>query len=162
MDSKKTDKEALAANPVAVSGTKSAHPVGIAVGTAAGAVTGAVLGSAIGPLESVVGGIIGATAGLIAGDGIAYGTELTADEEDFWEHHYVEEPYFDDRYNYDDYGPAYDLGIRHYRTGIPFEAEEKQMSEDWERVKGVSKLEWPQARQAAHASWSKVHRTQSH
>ncbi|MEO7099511.1 MAG: hypothetical protein ABI162_09135 [Luteolibacter sp.] len=162
MNPEKSDKEALTANPVAVSGTKSAHPVGIAVGAAAGAVTGAVLGSAIGPLGSVVGGIIGATAGLIAGDGIAYGTELTADEEDYWEQHYVEEPYFDQLYNYDDYGPAYDLGVRHYRAGIPFEAEEKGMSEDWERVKGVSKLEWPQARPAAHASWRRIHRMQSH
>ncbi len=136
------------------------HPLAGGVGAVSGGIAGAAIGSAIGPLGTATGAMLGAAIGTIAAKGIADGIDPDA-ETGYWERRYQEEPYHDSRYGFEDYGPAYQLGWRNYQSEMPFEAAEKQMSEEWERGKGSSQLGWGQARHAAKAGWDRVHRNQS-
>ena len=88
---------------------KKDHSVGAGTGAAAGAGAGALAGAALGPIGSAIGAVIGGIVGAKAGDEIA--EEVNPTEYDaHWQREYQNASYYDDKYNWDDYAPAYGLG----------------------------------------------------
>lgn len=150
------DKDPLTKDPI--SSAADTHPIGTGVGAVGGLAVGAAIGSALGPLGALAGASIGAVSGAIAGRGIAEGIDPDA-ETAYWQRRYRDEPYYQSEYAFDDYAPAYGLGWRMYAPDATFETAEHRMSADWERERGNSKLPWENARDAARASWDRVHRT---
>ena len=99
-------KQAKDLNLDPITGAPGAHPVGTGVGAlAGGAAAGAAAGTFAGPVGTVVGAAIGAVAGGLAGKAVAEAIDPTV-EHAHWEEAYVSEPYYSDRYTYEDYGPA--------------------------------------------------------
>jgi len=142
-------QEARDMNRDPISGAPGAHPVGTGVGAAGGAVAGAAAGSVVGPVGTVVGGVVGAVVGGLAGKGVGEAVNPTA-EDAYWRESYLNEPYYNKSYTYDDYGPAYRLGYTHgaNNAGSTFENAEATLRSDWERTKDKSRLEWEEAKHA--------------
>jgi uncharacterized protein (TIGR02284 family) len=134
-----------------------AHPVGTGVGAAGGAMAGAAVGAVAGPVGMVLGGAVGAVAGGLAGKKAAERINPTA-EEAHWREHYTREPYYRSGSSFDDYGPAYRLGVA---GGTSFEdddwtAIEPRLAREWAGSRGASRLAWDDARPASHAAWDRV------
>ena len=163
-----------------LTGATGAHPVGTGVGAIGGMSAGVAVGAAVGgPLGSAVGGIVGSVAGALAGKGVGEAVNPTAGpiepavvapgnsslpvdpvaEDLYWQRAFITEPYYDDTLSYDDYGPAYRIGIAH-RLGDAgardWDDSETQLASLWQRHKGLSRLQWKEAREAIHAAWLRV------
>ena len=162
---------------------KDEHSVGTGIGAAGGAVAGAAIGAAGGPAGALVGGVLGAVAGGLAGRGVAEvanpeptdeqqyqglgtghrtgGGTVTGDREDaYWREAHTREPYYNPERNYEDYGPAYRLGYESrakYDDGT-YAHYEPAFGNDWDRVKGASRLSWDEAKHATRAAWHRVER----
>ena len=149
------------ANRDPLTGAPGAHPVGTGVGAAAGGATGAAIGSVVGPLGTALGAVIGAVAGGLAGKATAEAIDPTV-EDAYWRDRYVSEPYYRDGYTYDDYAPAYGVGMgstlaEKYR-GRPFDEYEADLARDRDIYRGESRLTWPEASPAARAAWDRAQR----
>ena len=156
------------ANRDPLTGAPGAHPVGTGVGAAAGGATGAAIGSVVGPLGTALGAVIGAVAGGLAGEATAEAIDPKAEaidptvEDAYWRDRYVSEPYYRDGYTYDDYAPAYGVGMgstlaEKYR-GRPFDEYEADLARHWDIYRGESRLTWPEASPAARAAWERAQR----
>ena len=78
-------------------------------------------------------------------------------EDAHWRRAFKDEPYHAPEMAYEDYSPAYRVGYTGpLRREGSFHALEEQLREDWDRVKGRSRLTWPQARVAIRAAWDRV------
>lgn len=78
-------------------------------------------------------------------------------EEAYWREAYRREPYYRSEYSYDDYGPAYRVGYTGpLRREGEFDALEGALKDDFDRVRGKSRLKWEEARDAARAAWRRV------
>jgi hypothetical protein len=128
------------------------------VGAGSGAAAGAAAGAVGGPLGMAAGAAIGAVAGGMAGK--AAGRLVNPEEESaFWRTAYQSAPYYSPGYTYDDYGPAYELGYSSRgRYAGDFNTVERDLSDEWQQVKGKSRLSWEQAKSATRAAWDKVER----
>jgi hypothetical protein len=104
------------------------------------------------------GAAIGAVAGGMAGK--AAGHLVNPEEESsYWRNSYQSAPYYSPGYTYDDYGPAYELGYNgRGRYAGSFDSVESDLSDEWNQVKGPSRLNWNQAKSATRAAWDKVER----
>jgi len=136
-----------------------AHPVGTGVGATGGAVAGAAIGALGGPIGMAVGGAVGAVAGGLAGKAAAERINPSA-EEAHWRANYTSESYYESGRSFDDYGPAYRLGMTG-RTGAgiadsDWTAVEPRLASEWESNRGNSTLNWQQAGPAARAAWDRV------
>ena len=133
-----------------------AHPVGTGIGATGGAVAGAAAGSIGGPIGVAVGGVVGAVVGGLAGHAAGEAINPTA-EEDYWRENYSREPYYEKGRTFDDYAPAYRLGLTG-RTRYPgeWDATEPQLASEWESARAGSSLDWKQARPASRAAWERV------
>lgn len=134
-----------------------AHPVGTGVGATGGAVAGAAAGALGGPVGMAVGGVLGAVAGGLAGKAVAERVNPTA-EEAHWRENYSKESYYETGRSFDDYGPAYRLGVSgrtRYDEG-DWTAVEPRLATEWESTRGNSTLNWSQAGPAARAAWDRV------
>lgn len=134
-----------------------AHPVGTGVGAALGGVAGgAAAGMVGGPVGVAVGAIAGAVIGGLGGKAAAEAFDPTA-EEAYWRDNYSREPYYEAGLSFDDYAPAYRLGMnaRAEYDGT-FDDTEDRLAADWEARKERSMLGWPQARAASRAAWDRV------
>ena len=134
---------------------------GVAGGIAAGAAAGAAMGGIAGPIGAVVGAAIGGALGGSAGESVAREVNPTA-EEQYWEETYTTRPYVTANTDYETYRPAYRHGVNAY-TQYPnkdFNEIEPQMSNDWAGARGVSSLEWPQAREASRDAFDRLKTTQ--
>jgi hypothetical protein len=141
-----------------ITGAPGAHPVGTGAGAAAGGMAGAAAGTAVGgPAGTVIGAAVGAVAGGLAGKGIAERIDPTV-ETAYWRENYVSRPYINKTYTFDDYGPAYLYGIENYSRypNRKFDDVEAELSRDWQRAKGKSRLAWEDAKHAARDSWQRV------
>jgi phage tail tape-measure protein len=138
---------------------KDEHPVGTGIGAAGGAVAGAAIGAAGGPAGALVGGVIGAVAGGLAGRGLAH--VVNHDQEDaYWREAHTREPYYNPERSYEDYAPAYRLGWESrakYDDGT-YDHYEPAFGNDWDRVKGTSRLTWEEAKHATRAAWHRMER----
>ncbi|MEO7390997.1 MAG: hypothetical protein ABIU58_02415 [Ramlibacter sp.] len=78
-------------------------------------------------------------------------------EDAYWSHAFKSEPYYKPLMKYDDYSPAYRVGYTGpLRREGSFDALQAELQQDWEQVKGRSRLAWTEARPAVHAAWDRV------
>ena len=133
-----------------------AHPVGTGIGATGGAVAGAAAGSIGGPIGVAVGGVIGAVVGGLAGKAAGEAVNPTA-EEAYWRDNYSREPYYEKGRSFDDYAPAYRLGLTG-RTRYPgdWETAEPHLASEWESARAGSALDWKQAQPASRAAWERI------
>lgn len=134
-----------------------AHPVGTAVGSAGGALAGAAAGAIGGPIGAAVGGVVGAVVGGLAGKAAGEAINPTA-EEAYWRDNYSREPYYQQGRSFDDYGPAYRLGLSG-RTRYEEEdwtTVEPRLASEWDSTRGSSSLDWNAAVPASHAAWHRA------
>ena len=134
-----------------------AHPVGTGVGAVlGGAAAGALAGTFGGPAGSLVGAIAGAFVGGLGGKAAAESVNPTADEA-YWASAYNQEPYYEAGRPFDDYAPAYRLGIYgRSEYGGTFDNAESRLATHWETQKDRSLLSWQQARAASFAAWQRA------
>jgi uncharacterized protein (TIGR02284 family) len=134
-----------------------AHPIGTGIGATGGAVAGAAAGSVAGPVGAAVGGVVGAVVGGLAGKAAGEAVNPTA-EEAFWRENYDKEPYYEQGRSFDDYGPAYRLGLtgRERYQEDQWTSVEPRLASEWESTRGNSSLNWDRARPASQAAWSRV------
>jgi hypothetical protein len=136
----------------------SEHHFAKGVGAGSGAAMGAAAGAVGGPVGMAAGAAIGAMAGGMAGK--AAGRAVNPEEESaYWRNSYQSAPYYSPGYTYDDYAPAYELGYNgRGRYPGSFDTVENDLSDEWNQVKGKSRLSWNQAKSATRAAWDKVER----
>jgi uncharacterized protein (TIGR02284 family) len=132
------------------------HPVGTGLGATGGAVAGAAAGMMGGPVGAAVGGVVGAVVGGLAGRAAAEAVNPTA-EEAHWRENYSREPYYEQGRTFDDYGPAYRLGLTgRTRYEDDWDTAEPNLASEWESARGGSSLSWDQARPASRAAWDRI------
>ena len=149
------DEKSMNLDPI--TNAPGAHPVGTGVGAAmGGAAAGAAAGALGGPVGAVAGAVVGAVAGGLGGKAIAESINPTA-EEAYWRDNYNREPYYETGRTFDDYAPAYRLGLQG-RTGYEgnFDDVESRLASDWDSKRESSTLTWAQARAASRAAWDRV------
>ena len=136
-----------------------AHPVGTGVGATGGAAAGAAAGSVGGPVGMAVGGVVGAVVGGLAGKAAAESINPTV-EEAHWRENYTREPYYEKGRSFDDYAPAYRLGLTgRTRYQGDWNSAEPQLASEWESARGGSSLSWPDAQPASRAAWDRIDAT---
>ncbi len=134
----------------------SAHPVATGVGALGGAAAGAAVGTMGGPVGTVVGAVAGAVVGGLGGHAVGRAFD-PAEEDRYWRDNYTHESYYEPGRSYDDYGPAYTLGMSGVSSyGGRFDDAEDRLSQDWERQRGGSSLSWQQAREPSRAAWQRI------
>jgi uncharacterized protein (TIGR02284 family) len=138
-----------------LTGEPESHPVGTGIGAAGGAVAGAAAGMVGGPVGMVVGGAIGAVVGGLAGHAAAEAIDPTA-EEQHWRDNYTREPYYEQGRSFDDYAPAYRLGMTGRTQHDKWDAAEPQLRSQWDSTRGSSSLDWERAKPASRAAWDRV------
>ena len=80
-------------------------------------------------------------------------------EEAYWREAYRREPYVRQEFTYEDYGPAYRVGYTApVRRNGEFEQLEVDLKDDFDRVRGKSRLRWEEAREATRAAWHRATR----
>jgi len=79
-------------------------------------------------------------------------------EEAYWRANHAAEPYYDARFSFNDYYPAYRAGwegrMRH--RGRTFEEVERELEADFNWNRGNSLLTWETARPAVRAAWDRA------
>jgi uncharacterized protein (TIGR02284 family) len=96
--------------------------------------------------------VVGGLAGKAAGEAM----NPTA-EEAFWRENYDKEPYYEQGRSYDDYGPAYRLGLTgRQRSEDPWTRVEPSLASEWESNRASSSLDWQRASPASQAAWSRA------
>lgn len=140
-----------------ISKEPGAHPLGTGVGAAlGGAAVGAAAGVFGGPVGALAGGVVGVVAGGLGGKAAAETVNPTA-EEAYWRENHVHEPYYEAGRPFDDYAPAYRLGMNGRTEYIgTFNESESRLATQWDEKKEGSALAWPQARVASRAAWDHV------
>src|SRR5690606_10223854 len=132
------------------------HPIGTGIGAAAGAVAGSAAGALGGPAGIAAGGAVGAVIGGLAGHAAGEAVNPTA-EEAFWRENYHREPYYEQGRDFDDYGPAYRLGLSgRSRYADPWTSVEPRLASEWESTRGNSTLNWERASHASRAAWDRA------
>lgn len=133
-----------------------AHPIGTGIGAAGGAVAGAAGGSIAGPIGAAVGGVVGAVVGGLAGKAAGEAVNPTA-EEAFWRENYDKEPYYESGRSFEDYSPAYRLGLNgRMQYEDPWTGVEPRLANEWDARRGTSSLDWDRARPASQAAWTRA------
>ena len=135
-----------------------AHPVGTGIGATGGAVAGATAGVVGGPIGMAVGAVVGAVAGGLMGKAAAEAVNPTA-EESYWRDNYSRESYYEKGREFDEYAPAYRLGVTGRTQHQDWDAAEPKLASQWESSRGGSSLSWPQAKHASRAAWNRVDTT---
>jgi uncharacterized protein (TIGR02284 family) len=93
--------------------------------------------------------------GALAGHAAAEAIDPKA-EEDHWRENYEREPYYEPGRSFDDYAPAYRLGVTGRTRYEDWVTAEPQLRSEWESSRGDSALEWERAQPASRAAWSRV------
>jgi uncharacterized protein (TIGR02284 family) len=103
----------------------------------------------------VVGGVVGAVVGGLAGRAAAEAIDPAA-EEAHWRDNYTREPYYEPGRSYDDYAPAYRLGVTGRTRYESWDAAEPELQSEWAASRGTSSLDWDAAKPASQAAWTRV------
>lgn len=144
-----------------ITDTTVTHPVGKTIGATGGALAGAAAGMAAGPVGTAVGAVVGAVIGAAAGHATAAAISPT-EEELYWSENHPSQNYASDDDDFEDFRPAYGLGVSGATTSTgTFDTVEEELERDWTRVRGKSRLEWEQAKPAASAAWDRVRSKQA-
>ncbi|TWH99726.1 hypothetical protein IP90_03034 [Luteimonas cucumeris] len=126
--------------------------------TLGGGVVGAVIGAVVGGTPGLtLGAVAGGALGAIAGEHLSEAADTRGDLGHFQQVFHTME-YYVDGMTWDDYKPAYRYGLDTYATrgGQPFAQASAQLAQDWPRVRGESRLEWPQAQAAVAHAWREL------
>ena len=84
------------------------------------------------------------------------------EEDQHWSHAFKRETYFQPRYDYEDYAPAYCVGyIGYAQYGGAFEDAERSLLANWIRIKGDSRLSLEDAMPAIRAAWNRLARSET-
>ena len=72
-----------------------------------------------------------------------------------WQRAYKDEPYYSEKYSWDDFDPAYRYAYKQYEENphARFEDLETRLEAGWDIAKGKSKLAWLDAKQAMRSAW---------
>lgn len=132
-----------------------AHPVGTGIGATGGAMAGAAAGAIGGPVGAAIGGVVGAVVGGLAGKAAAEAVNPTA-EEAYWRDNYTNESYVEKGRSFDDYAPAYRLGVTGRTRHDSWDTAEPALASEWETARAGSSLSWPQAKPATRAAWDRI------
>ena len=156
-DARHMDNPSSAVRPGLQSqGTSEPHPVATGVGALGGAAAGAAAGTLAGPVGTVLGAAGGAVVGGLTGRAVGQ-TFDPAQEERYWRQHFADQPYVEAGRSYDDYGPAYSLGMSGRQSyGGSFDDAQERLSQQWAGQSGGSSLSWLQAREPSRAAWHRV------
>ena len=141
-----------------ITGAPGAHPIGTGIGAAlGGAAAGAATGTVAGPVGTVIGAAVGAIVGGLAGKGVAESIDPTQ-EEAYWRVNFADRAYVGEQASFDDYGPAYRYGVDAHINypGRHFDDIESDLSRDWDRSRGNSKLAWNDAKSATRDAWNRI------
>ena len=113
------------------------------------------VGSGVG----AAGGVLAGAATTAVGQSVAEAVNLTA-EDRYWSEYYITCSYVEPNRRYADYRPAYRYGWEsRVRLGDrPFHEVESELGRGWDKARGVSKLTWTQAQDAAADAWHRVGR----
>lgn len=122
-----------------------------------GAVGGAIGGLLIGVPGFAIGAVAGTVLGAVLGHRIAEAADRRGDLGHF-QQIYNTMPYFIDGMSWDDYAPAYRLGLASFRTrgATPIEQARDALETQWPRARHASRLSWPQAEPAVAHVWDEL------
>jgi hypothetical protein len=86
----------------------------------------------------------------------------TARTEDdaFWAQSLTKQPFYIDGLAFADYAPAFRLGQSRWRDDTLIDDVLARLGEDWDEVKGESRLTWYEAHHAVRAAWERWGRLQ--
>ncbi len=141
-----------------LTGEAGAHPIGTGLGAAmGGAAAGAAAGTIAGPIGTVVGTIVGGIAGGYAGKAVAENIDPTV-ETAYWRDAYEEQPYYSEKYQYEDFEPAYRAGWESFDSTVRSDWKDRESiaKERWESEGGAPTMTWDQARLAAEDAYGRV------
>jgi uncharacterized protein (TIGR02284 family) len=99
---------------------------------------------------------VGAVVGGLAGKAAAEAVNPTA-EEAFWRDNYNREPYYESGRSFDDYAPAYRMGLTGRTAyGDNWSTVQPRLADEWESNRGSSTLDWQRAEPASRAAWDRI------
>ena len=124
---------------------------------AGGAVAGAIGGLLAGVPGFAVGAVAGTALGAVFGHKAAEASDKRGDLGHF-QQIYNTMPYFVDGMTWDDYAPAYRLGLDNYvtRGATPIAQARDALEAEWTRARGASRLSWQQAEPAIAHVWCEL------
>lgn len=124
---------------------------------AGGAIGGAAGGLFAGVPGFAVGAVAGTALGAVFGHKAAEAADRRGDLGHFQQIHQTM-PYYIDGMTWDDYAPAYRLGLDSYATrgATPIAQARDALETEWARVGSASRLSWPQAEPAIAHVWSEL------
>lgn len=77
-------------------------------------------------------------------------------DENSWAAHVVSRPFEAAGLLFRDYAPAFRLGYSRFREDTLFEDVSNRLADEWDEVRGQSRLAWPDARHAVRAAWERA------
>jgi hypothetical protein len=82
----------------------------------------------------------------------------TTAHDTYWRDNFRSRPYVKNDDLYDDFAPAYAYGADAYgrHDGRDFDDVETDLSRDWDKFKGKSKLTWERAKSAVRDAWDRM------
>src|SRR5688500_16326631 len=124
---------------------------------AGGAVGGAVGGLLAGVPGFALGAAAGGALGAVVGHKAAEARDKRGDLGHF-QQIYQAMPYYIDGMTWTDFAPAYRLGLDSYTTrgATPIDQAREALVAEWTRVRGISRLSWPQAEPAVAHVWDEL------
>lgn len=117
---------------------------------------GAAAGSLLGPAGMTLGAIAAGAAGAVAGDKLVEAMDARGDLGHF-EQVYTHMAYYVPGMTWEDYRPAYEIGILLEREGLTLDAE--SFRRDWGDMQGASRLNADQALAAAEHAFREMQQT---
>lgn len=81
-----------------------------------------------------------------------------SDHDGFWAQSLTQQPFYVDGLTFEDYAPAFRLGNTRWRDDTLIDDVLARLGEEWDAVKGDSRLTWFEARPAVRAAWERHER----
>jgi hypothetical protein len=76
----------------------------------------------------------------------------------FWAQSLTQQPFYVDGLTFHDYAPAFRLGASRWRDDTLIDDVLARLGDDWDGIKGDSRLTWLEARHAVRAAWERCAR----
>jgi hypothetical protein len=73
-----------------------------------------------------------------------------------WADRFMSRPFHVCGLRFADYAPAIRLGLQRFRDDTLFDDVRSRLADEWDAVRGCSRLTWLEAQHAAHAAWERA------
>jgi hypothetical protein len=73
-----------------------------------------------------------------------------------WADRFMSRPFHVCGLRFADYAPAIRLGLQRFRDDTLFDDVRCRLADEWDSVRGCSRLTWLEAQHAAHAAWERA------